>query len=66
MLVDAPAEVRRARLAAREEPAFLAAWHKRWDAAEAWYFSAVRPRESFDRIVVNGDEGAPRRVDGRP
>jgi uridine kinase len=33
VLVDAPQAVRHARLAAREEPAFLAEWHARWDAA---------------------------------
>jgi uridine kinase len=51
--VDAPWAERQRRLAAREDPAFLAAWHARWDAYEAWYFSAVRPPESFD-LVVSG------------
>lgn len=53
VLVAAPSEVRRRRLAQREEPAFLAAWHIRWDAAEAYYFSEVRPPSSFDLVVTS-------------
>lgn len=52
VLVDAPIAVRHARLAAREAQAFLAAWHARWDAAERYYFTQVRPRSSFDLIVT--------------
>ena len=52
ILVDAPNEQRPTRLAKREEPGFLAQWHARWDAVEAFYFSSVRPRESFDVIVT--------------
>ncbi len=52
VLVEAPSEVRRARLANREAPDFLAAWHARWDAAEAHYFDVVRPRASFDLVVA--------------
>ena len=51
VFVDAPEVVRRARLAAREEAAFLEAWHQRWDMAEAHYFQHVRPPESFDIII---------------
>jgi uridine kinase len=51
VLVDVPVAVRHARLAAREEPGFLAAWHARWDAVEAYYFSTVRPRGGFDLVV---------------
>jgi para-aminobenzoate synthetase len=53
VLVDAPVEVRHRRLARRENPQFLAAWHARWDAAERWYFSQVRPESAFDRVVTN-------------
>jgi para-aminobenzoate synthetase len=53
VLVEAPVEVRHRRLARREDPRFLAAWHARWDAAENWYFSQVMPRSAFDRIVTN-------------
>ena len=52
VLVDAPAEIRRHRLAIREAPAFLEAWHKCWDAAEIHYFTQVRPPSSFDLVVA--------------
>lgn len=52
ILVEAPDEQRRARLVQREEPGFLAQWHARWDAVEEFYFSSVRPSESFDIIVT--------------
>ena len=52
ILVEAPDEQRRARLAKREEPGFLAQWHARWDAVEDFYFSSVRHKESFDIIVT--------------
>lgn len=51
ILIDVPAAIRKQRLAGREAPAFLADWHARWDVAEAFYFSHVRPPESFDLIV---------------
>lgn len=54
VLVDAPREVRHARLAAREEAAFIARWHARWDAVEEDYFRRVRPRASFDLVVRGG------------
>jgi uridine kinase len=43
VLIDVPVSVRHERLAARESSQFLAAWHKRWDAAEAYYFTVIRP-----------------------
>jgi len=51
ILIDVPVSVRHERQAAREDPTFLAAWHVRWDAAEAFYFSRVRPAASFDFVV---------------
>jgi uridine kinase len=60
VLVDAPADVRHERLARREEARFLAAWHARWDAAEVWYFSHVRPKLAFDRVVTNAVVSRPR------
>lgn len=53
ILVDAPADVRRRRLEAREVEAFLRAWHTRWDDVEDFYFSKVRPASSFDLVVSN-------------
>ncbi len=52
VLVDVPIDVRQARLAAREETTWLAAWHARWDDAEAYYFTHVRPASSFDFVVA--------------
>ncbi len=52
VLVDVPLTVRHARLAARENPDFLAAWHARWDAAEAYYLTHLRPKSAFDLIVM--------------
>jgi uridine kinase len=51
VLVEVPIDVRHQRLAAREEKDFLAAWHTRWDAAEEYYLTQVRPPASFDLIV---------------
>jgi uridine kinase len=53
VLVEAPARLRRERLTAREAPGFLEAWHARWDAAEAYYFTHVRPPSSFDLVVFD-------------
>ncbi len=52
VLVDVPVAVRHARLAAREDAAFLAAWHARWDSAEEYYLTHVRPRTAFDLVVT--------------
>lgn len=52
VLIQAPTGIRLARLAAREEPEFLAAWHERWDAAEDYYFTKVRPPSAFDLVVA--------------
>ncbi len=57
VLVDVPVAVRHARLAAREEKSWLAAWHARWDDAEAYYFSHVRPASSFDLVVTTARRG---------
>jgi uridine kinase len=53
ILVDLPQEVRLKRLDAREAPDFLASWHARWDVAEDYYFTQVRPPSAFD-LVVDG------------
>ena len=54
VLVDAPIGVRHRRLADREDASFLKAWHDRWDAAEAYYFTHVRPRSAFDIVIDTG------------
>ncbi len=53
ILLEASAKLRGERLADREGPGFLDRWHERWDAAEGYYFTHVRPRTSFDLIVRN-------------
>lgn len=51
ILVEAPAELRRQRLAAREDPEFLRRWHQRWDPVEDLYFTTIRPPATFDLVV---------------
>ena len=51
ILVEAPSTTRDARLGRREDEAFLETWHERWDAAEDYYFTEIRPPESFDIVV---------------
>jgi hypothetical protein len=52
VLTDVPVAVRHARLAAREDKQFLPAWHARWDAAEEYYLTQVRPKAVFDLVVT--------------
>lgn len=44
---------RRERLIKREGVEYMNDWHSRWDPAEDYYFSKVRPRSSFDIIINN-------------
>lgn len=52
VLVDVPATERHRRLAWRDDKAFSDAWHARWDAAEDYYFTRIRPASSFDVVVT--------------
>jgi len=54
ILVDVSVVDRHVRLAAREDENFLKRWHKLWDPVEEYYFTHVRPRNSFDLVVKNG------------
>jgi len=54
VLVDVPVALRHERLSAREDRARLDSWHARWDGAEDYYFTQVRPVSSFDLVVTNG------------
>jgi uridine kinase len=54
ILVEAPSRVRQQRLAGREGAQLLASWHARWDEAETWYVTQVRPAGSFDQVVRTG------------
>ncbi len=52
ILVDVPIEERHKRLNVREKDKdFLEQWHKRWGEVEAYYFTQIRPENSFDLIV---------------
>jgi uridine kinase len=51
VLIDVPLGERHQRLDRREDAAFLRDWHVRWDPVEAYYFTHVRPRESFDIVI---------------
>ena len=44
-------QLRRKRLLAREGMDFMDSWHKRWDAAEHYYFTKIVPRSRFDFII---------------
>ena len=52
VLVEVSTSTRLTRLAARDDPAFRVAWHDRWDAAESYYFTNVRPPAAFDLVVA--------------
>jgi uridine kinase len=51
VLIDVPLGERHRRLDRREDAAFLRDWHARWDPVEAYYFTHVRPRASFDIVI---------------
>jgi uridine kinase len=43
--------VRRERLRQREGEDYASSWHQVWDEAEDWYFTRVRPPETFDLVI---------------
>lgn len=51
ILLDVSAEERYTRLHTREDLDFLTRWMERWGEVEAYYFTEIRPRETFDLIV---------------
>lgn len=53
VLVDVPIAIRHARLTLREDADFLREWHLLWDDAEAYYFTEIKPPDSFDIVVTN-------------
>jgi uridine kinase len=57
VLIDTPTPLRLDRIAKRDSAVFLADWHPRWDDAESYYFTNVRPPSSFDLVVdvVSGE-----------
>lgn len=52
IIIDVIPEVRYKRHNIRERTDDLA-WHKRWDPVEYYYFTVLRPKETFDVVVVN-------------
>jgi uridine kinase len=55
VLVEVSPPERHRRLVERDGKAYTESWQQRWSAAEDYYFTAVRPPESFDLVVVNED-----------
>lgn len=54
VLVEVPDDSdRRVRLVKREGKKYMDDWHRRWDPAENYYFSKVRPKTSFDLVIEN-------------
>jgi uridine kinase len=51
VLCDAPAEIRRRRIVAREGEDHRTEWNLRWEEAEQWYFGRVMPRDRFDLVI---------------
>lgn len=52
VLLDAPEDLRRARLLAREGDDHDAAWDARWSEAEDHYFGRIVPAEGFDLVLT--------------
>ncbi len=52
VFADAPTDVRRARLLAREGEDYRADWEARWSEAEDHYFGTVMPPDRFDLVVT--------------
>jgi uridine kinase len=53
VLVEVSPHERHRRLVERDGSAYTGGWQERWNAAEEYYFTAVRPPASFDLVVVN-------------
>jgi uridine kinase len=51
ILLQAPSDVRRARLIAREGQEYWTDWTGRWDSAEHYYFGTVMPPDRFDIVL---------------
>ena len=58
VLVEAPDQLRRERLLTREGAKYMSTWRAIWEPAEDHYFETVRPRSSFNLIVMSDDEAA--------
>ncbi len=58
VLVDVPPEERRRRVLARDSP-MDETWFARWDAAERFYFTHIRPAATFDLVVTTSSGAEP-------
>ena len=52
VLLDAPRDIRRARLLQREGTQYRAEWEARWSEAEDLYFDRLMPPSAFDLVLV--------------
>lgn len=52
VLLELPDAIRRTRLVCREGAAFMTGWHATWDAAEDYYFTHIRPPQTFDIVIA--------------
>ena len=53
VLIQVSPVERNRRTALRDPASFLDPWHAIWDEVEAYYFSHVRPPDTFDLVVTN-------------
>ncbi|HSK07884.1 MAG TPA: hypothetical protein VK990_10215 [Acidimicrobiia bacterium] len=53
VLCDTPADIRRQRIVERDGGDDRTEWNRRWEEAENWYLSRVRPPGEFD-LVLSG------------
>jgi uridine kinase len=51
VLLQLPDPLRRQRLKEREGESFVEEWHPVWDEAEEYYFTQIKPPETFDFII---------------
>jgi hypothetical protein len=56
--VEAPAEVRRARILSRDDPVLLERWRTDWWPSELAYAQAQNPQNRVDAIVTSAANGA--------
>ncbi len=53
ILVETEDKGRRRTLVEREGVLFMNSWHNVWDKAEDYYYTRVKPKESFDFVIKN-------------
>jgi uridine kinase len=58
VLLDAPRDIRRARLLQREGARYRAEWEARWSEAEDLYFDQLMPPSAFDLVLDGSGAGS--------